>query len=149
MIRAGKTSEIISSSGHWLILDIGFANQSASCGLMIDQSPPAALQFGETVERICKFIAASNEPVNLVIEAPLSVSFDVKGNHILYEYVNETTTTKRVYTQTYIRRILYGNTPDILNNEKRVGPVKKGTHQPVPFVTLCNDETIDTPHYAG
>ncbi len=80
MIRAGKISEISASPGDWLILDIGFSNRAASCGLMINLNPPLQLQFGETVDKICAFIAAATGAVNLVIEAPLSVAFDAKGN---------------------------------------------------------------------
>ncbi len=80
MIRAGTISEIHPASGHWLILDIGFAHRAASCGLMIDQASPEMLQFGGAVNAICDFIAASIKPINLVIEAPLSVAFDARGN---------------------------------------------------------------------
>ena len=80
MIRAGSTTEISSSSGEWLILDIGFANNAASSGLLINKEPPVELRCNEAVEKICRFISKSEEPVNLVIEAPLSVAFDVNGN---------------------------------------------------------------------
>ena len=80
MIRAGVKSEISLSTGEWLILDIGFANKSDSCGLLINRESPVSLQFNEAKERICRFISNSTTPVNLVIEAPLSVAFDSKGN---------------------------------------------------------------------
>ena len=80
MIRAGVKSEISLSTGEWLILDIGFANKSDSCGLLINRESPVDLQFNEAKERICRFISNSTKPVNLVIEAPLSVAFDSKGN---------------------------------------------------------------------
>ncbi len=79
MIRAGRKTEI-SSAGEWLILDIGFANKSASCGLLVNRESPVELQFNEAKEKICQFISSSMRPVNLVIEAPLSVAFDSKGN---------------------------------------------------------------------
>jgi hypothetical protein len=80
MIRAGTKSEISPTSGKWLILDIGFASKSASCGLLVNREPPVELRFNEAVEAICSFIAESIEPVNLLIEAPLSVAFNNKGN---------------------------------------------------------------------
>src|SRR5690554_5953149 len=80
MIRAGTISEILPSSGDWLILDIGFANKSASCGLLINKEKPVELRFNEAVEKICAFITDSTRPVNIVIEAPLSVAFDRHGN---------------------------------------------------------------------
>lgn len=80
MIRAGVKSEISLSTGEWLILDIGFANKSDSCGLLINHESPVNLQFNKAKERICRFISNSTKPVNLVIEAPLSVAFDSKGN---------------------------------------------------------------------
>ncbi len=80
MIRAGLVSEISSTSGDWLILDIGFSNRTASCGLLINQGTPEELRFNEATKKICDFIHLSAKPVNLVIEAPLSVSFDAEGN---------------------------------------------------------------------
>jgi hypothetical protein len=80
MIRAGVKTEISVSTGEWLILDIGFANKADSCGLLINHETPVNLQFNAAKERICRFISNSTKPVNLVIEAPLSVAFDLKGN---------------------------------------------------------------------
>src|SRR5215472_6941559 len=67
-----------------------------------------------------------------VFEWLLEETFDAKGNHILYEYVQENPGLilpgihehNRSYTQAHIRRILYGNTPDDLDPDKRVGPVR-------------------------
>ena len=81
MIRAGAKSEIALSSGEWLILDIGFAKTGRrTCGLLVNRESPVEIDFNETTERLCHFIANSTKPVNLVIEAPLSVAFDSKGN---------------------------------------------------------------------
>ena len=71
---------------------------------------------------------------NQVFEWLLEETFDAKGNHILYEYIQEDPNIKlnaiyeqnRRYTQAYIRRILYGNTPKSLPYEKRVGPTRDG-----------------------
>jgi YD repeat-containing protein len=78
------------------------------------------------------------DPANLrhVYQWLLEESFDSKGNHILYEYIKESADRpsdavfeqNRHYTQAYVRRILYGNTPDNLPEERRVGPVRSGTN---------------------
>jgi len=62
----------------------------------------------------------------------LEETFDAKGNHMLYEYVQEEPDLNlaglhernRRYTQAYIRRILYGNTPDNLDDQLKVGQVR-------------------------
>ena len=67
-----------------------------------------------------------------VFEWLLEETFDAKGNHILYEHVQENPglslpgiqERNRSYTQACIRRILYGNTPDHLDPDKSVGPVR-------------------------
>jgi RHS repeat-associated protein len=75
-----------------------------------------------------------------IFEWLLQETFDAKGNHILYEYaqehpnlfIREIYEDHRMYrdyaSQRYIRRIYYGNTPDSLNQNKRKGPVRNGTH---------------------
>lgn len=80
MIRAGTIAEISPTSGEWVILDIGFACKTASCGLLIDQGAPIALPFGQAVDKLCAFIARRISPVNLLIEAPLSATFNKAGN---------------------------------------------------------------------
>lgn len=79
MIHAGKVSDIRWSDGTWLILDIGFSNTKKSCGLLLGDSEPEPLQFGEAIWRVVN-IAKSETSLNLVIEAPLSVAFDKFGN---------------------------------------------------------------------
>ncbi len=80
MIRAGTIDEITPASGKWVYLDIGFSNNTKSCGLLIDESTPEEVTFSDAVAIICNYINNSIHPVNLVIEAPLSVAFDAKGN---------------------------------------------------------------------
>lgn len=71
-----------------------------------------------------------------IFEWLLEETFDTKGNRILYEYVQENPDLKipciheknRSYTQAYIRRILYGNTPDNLPKGKNLGKIKQGHH---------------------
>ena len=71
-----------------------------------------------------------------VYEWLLEETYDNKGNHIVYEYVQEDPNLQiqkifeqnKKYTQAYIRRILYGNTPDTLDPSKQVGPKRVATH---------------------
>ena len=79
MIRAGTIDEI-SPEGEWLILDIGFSSTGSTCGLKKNRDDPVELQFGEVKEKICHSVRDSRQPVNLVIEAPLSVAFNKQGN---------------------------------------------------------------------
>ena len=77
-----------------------------------------------------------------IFEWLLEETFDAKGNHILYEYVQEDPNLhlpglherNRRYTQAYIRRILYGNTPDTLD-ASRGGPERTASHHPNPRQT--------------
>lgn len=81
---------------------------------------------------------ADPEKPHHIFEWLLEESFDAKGNHIRYEYAQELPNPQllpaiseqnRDYrSQRYIRRIYYGNTPDSLVDEKRVGPVRDGRH---------------------
>ncbi len=80
MIRAGTINEVTPDSGNWVYIDIGFSNKSKSCGLLFGNNEPEELLFNEAVKKICDYIVRSSSPINLVIEAPLSVSFDSKGN---------------------------------------------------------------------
>ena len=71
-----------------------------------------------------------------VYEWLLEETFDNKGNHLLHEYVQEdpflaidgVSEQNRSYTQTYLRRILYGNSPQSLPTERQVGHKRVGTH---------------------
>ena len=67
----------------------------------------------------------------------LGESFDAKGEHIRFEYVAESGALsidelheqKRTFnTQRYIRRIYYGNVPDDLPDDMRVGPERGNLH---------------------
>jgi len=80
MIRAGKTKEIRWSNGSWLFIDIGFSNRRKSCGLLIHNEHPKCLHFNQACAAILDYIAIAKRPINLVIEAPLSVAFDQSGN---------------------------------------------------------------------
>jgi len=80
MIRSGTTDEIRWDSGSWVFIDIGFANKASSCGLLFGDEGPFEAKFSEAAEKICEYLSNQNQATNLVIEAPLSVAFDKKGN---------------------------------------------------------------------
>ena len=71
-----------------------------------------------------------------IFEWLLEETFDAKGNHLLYEYVQEDPNLalpglherNRRYTQAYLRRILYGNTPDNLDASRKAGPERTASH---------------------
>jgi len=79
MIHAGKVSDIRWSDGKWLILDIGFSNSRKSCGILLGDEEAKQLTFNEAVHEVIR-IANRLPLLNLVIEAPLSVTFDKSGN---------------------------------------------------------------------
>ncbi len=80
MIIAGTTEEVIWGSGNWVFLDIGFSNKSRTCGLLFGDGDPKEYSFSDASTKIRDFIKDADSSVNLVIEAPLSVAFDEKGN---------------------------------------------------------------------
>ena len=83
-ITAGHVDNINQDSGQWLIVDIGFSKTENSCGVWNDAWPvkePKAVTFAALVELAKKEIQKDvKEPLNLLIEAPLSVAFREDGN---------------------------------------------------------------------
>jgi hypothetical protein len=80
MIRAGTTEEVHRDSGEWIFVDIGFAKAARSCGVLIGVGAPKLLTFGETRRELAELVGGSGEPINLLLEAPLSVAFTQRGN---------------------------------------------------------------------
>ena len=87
MIQAGNTNEVKAASGEWAFVDMGFAREARSCGLLIgndsDTNNPDAeeLTFSDLLSRISTLTSqSSRRQLNLLIEAPLSVAFDAHGN---------------------------------------------------------------------
>ena len=80
-IRAGRIDEATRDSGDWVFVDTGFAqDKTKSCGLLKGDDPPIVLTFSELREELINLCSDSKNPLNLVIEAPLSVSFSRSGN---------------------------------------------------------------------
>ncbi len=72
----------------------------------------------------------------------LQETFDTKGNHIYYEYAHDKVPdhAERRYTQCYLRRVLYGNTPDKIDADKCVGPERTATDH-------LKDDRLKNRHY--
>ena len=88
-IRAGSQVEINTLEGDWLFIDLGFHGTEATSGVLKILNPGAqeALQgnftFGDTVDVTTQTIHERvRTPLNLVLEAPLSMTFGNAGNPI-------------------------------------------------------------------
>jgi hypothetical protein len=79
MIVAGKASQVMWGDGNWIFLDIGFSGaanaRGKTCGLLVGEGEPQLVTFFTAAQAIIKTLATSHSTVNLVVEAPLSVSF--------------------------------------------------------------------------
>jgi hypothetical protein len=80
MIRAGTLAEANRNSGEWVFIDLGFAKEAKSCGLLIGENDPEELTFSDMINSMLNIIGLSRKPLNLLIEAPLSIAFDEHGN---------------------------------------------------------------------
>ncbi len=80
-IIAGCTTDINEESGQWLIVDIGFSSTACSCGVWDGTGEPRVVTFGQLVSLVIKKAQEPDcTPLNLLIEAPLSVAFQQNGN---------------------------------------------------------------------
>ena len=52
MIRSGHVKEIDWNSGEWLFFDVGFSNNSKSCGLLVGDGTPREFRFNEVLDEI-------------------------------------------------------------------------------------------------
>ena len=80
-IIAGCTTDIDKGSGQWLIVDMGFSSMDRSCGVWNGTGEPDVITFGELVKLAAREAQeAGPQPLNLLLEAPLSVAFQQNGN---------------------------------------------------------------------
>lgn len=85
-MEAGLPQDVCPESGEWLFVDVGFSSARKSCGVLgDDDAAPDVLTFAEASARIIAAAAlAANRrkkaALNLLIEAPLSVAFNQRGN---------------------------------------------------------------------
>lgn len=83
LIRAGLLDEASKKSGEWVFVDPGFAMDGrSSCGLLEASAgrEADAVSFGKLKKRLEDIAIDGDQPLNLVIEAPLSVAFSALGN---------------------------------------------------------------------
>lgn len=82
IFRSGTDIENDRNCDTVVAVDLGFANAKKSCGvawLQDGKIQSAALDFGGCIDKVSKIIEVHKKTV-LIIEAPLSGSFDEKGN---------------------------------------------------------------------
>lgn len=80
-IRAGSVREICKDSGDWMIVDMGFSARQRSCGIWTEASGVDVVEFGTLVKRVIEEARKSDSgPLNLLLEAPLSVAFNEREN---------------------------------------------------------------------
>jgi hypothetical protein len=80
MIVAGRKSDVYWGAGNWLFLDIGFANNGRTCGVLFNEEKTTCMRYGEARTAIVERIRKQSGSINLLIEAPLSICFDPRKN---------------------------------------------------------------------
>ena len=80
MLVPATENDATPNSGEWVFVDIGFSRNSRSCGFAVGDSEPQEVVFGSLAPQILSVIGKGRGPLNLLIEAPLSVAFNAKGN---------------------------------------------------------------------
>ena len=79
MIVPGTLGAARRDSGKWIFVDIGFSQGSRTCGIAVGDSEPRAVLFGDLGACVAEELSKGSGPLNLLIEAPLSVAFNEKG----------------------------------------------------------------------
>lgn len=79
-MRAGTVDEVKRESGEWVFVDLGFARRKASCGYLPGDGAAEAVTFATACERLVREASRVAGPLNLLLEAPLSVAFTKAGN---------------------------------------------------------------------
>jgi hypothetical protein len=82
VIRSGLIEEAVRSSGEWIFVDVGFSSKAKSCCYLKDEGDPTLLTFGDMKENLTSLAKTRGRPLNLVLEAPLSVAFAANGNPV-------------------------------------------------------------------
>lgn len=79
-IRAGTLDDLGRESGTWVFVDVGFSREGKTGGLLVHDGHPCELTFAQLMAELVTLCQAGPEPMNLVLEAPLSAAFTAKGN---------------------------------------------------------------------
>ncbi len=81
-IRAATVAEATRLSGEWVFVDLGFASEAKSCGLLVDEGEARAISFAQLQSELASICRINSAPLNLLLEAPLSVAFGPNGNPV-------------------------------------------------------------------
>lgn len=79
-IRAARREDFTRDGVDWVFVDPGFAAKAKSCGLLVNDGDARELRFVDLKSELCLLARVGGRPMNLVIEAPLSVAFSDAGN---------------------------------------------------------------------
>lgn len=79
-IRAGRIADLPPAPADLIVVDVGFSQKQASCGLLYGDREPVNRKFGDLQRDLVMAARMDGLPLNLVIEAPLSVAFASSGN---------------------------------------------------------------------
>lgn len=81
-IRAASMLEAERDSAEWVFVDLGFANKTKSCGLLVGEGVAKVLSFSGLQAELAVICSTGSAPLNLLLEAPLSVAFAANGNPV-------------------------------------------------------------------
>ena len=80
-IIAGSVNDICKESGDWMIVDVGFSREKASCGVWTSKEIAKEVTYGCLKKWVIQEAQEKDSPpLNLLLEAPLSVVFNKDGN---------------------------------------------------------------------
>lgn len=83
LIRSGCVEEAHPESGEWAFVDLGFAGDGKkTCCLLVAGGDPRLYTFAGLIAVLKSMLAEEDRPLNLVLEAPLSVAFSQQGNPV-------------------------------------------------------------------
>ena len=80
-IQAGCPQNL-NDCASWVYIDLGFSRDKKTCGILVDRGEPEVVKFSELCQKIKYYLEGDQGDVNLVLEAPLSVSFTDAGNPV-------------------------------------------------------------------
>ena len=79
-ISAATMDQLSRDGCDWAFVDLGFAASKKSCGVLLNNGEPQVLRFCDLLAWISTVVLDGSRPLNLVLEAPLSVAFNASGN---------------------------------------------------------------------
>lgn len=98
-LRAGRVEEIVWDEHSWIVLDVGFAKSGTrSSGLGFGSDTPVELTYSDARTAIIEYAARSANPINFVVEAPLSIAFDANGNPVGRSFEKRGASTRYWYS---------------------------------------------------